>query len=154
MADLLDIVQEIGELRGEIVSAIKSLEKTIQSRPTYAHAVFRWLWVGLVIFGLVGLVGDAWNSKFMLAARYGAPTANITIEDEPHDCDFMRAPLGEKGCSYSKRVTSSTVTYGHDTNTNRPIVSYDDGKTWSWSDGYTGLFGQSRYVVVSWEKKE
>jgi hypothetical protein len=40
-----------------------------------------------------------------LAMRYSVPTGKVIIEEMPHDCDFLRAPLGVKGCSYTRETS-------------------------------------------------
>jgi hypothetical protein len=44
--------------------------------------------------------------KVLLSFKYGAKPGDISIEDKPHDCDFIRAPLGDKGCHYDPVVAS------------------------------------------------
>jgi hypothetical protein len=34
------------------------------------------------------------------AAQYKVATAEVHVDGKPGDCDFMYAPLGEKGCHY------------------------------------------------------
>jgi hypothetical protein len=51
----------------------------------------------------------------------------IVIDRKPHDCDFDKAPLGNKECHFEKivsRVLWATSTSGN------PIRSFDNGKTW------------------------
>jgi hypothetical protein len=58
----------------------------------------------------------------------------------------MRAPLGDKGCSYKAHVRvfnaegdlvagEDAPMFGSDTKTGKPIISYDGGKTWDWYSG-------------------
>lgn len=83
----------------------------------------------------------------IVSKRRGSPYAvspgRIQIEPKPTDCDFMRAPLGEKGCHYDETVTAynaegdvvggdNAPRYSNDTKTGKPIISWDNGKTWEW----------------------
>lgn len=107
---------------------------------------------GLVIYLLI--IGAVWfvvwgrNSELRYQAQYGFNAdASVSIAREPTDCDFLSAPLGSKDCHYEKVV--AVEMYTKDVKTGRPIVSYDEGKTWNWNDGgptYKTL------VDVSWRK--
>jgi hypothetical protein len=66
--------------------------------------------------------------KGWYSVRYGVRYDRVLVDKEPTDCDWSHAPLGGKGCVYHKVV--STVRWATST-TGDPIVSYDDGKTWS-----------------------
>jgi hypothetical protein len=81
--------------------------------------------IGLVV--LIGYLTDVTNTKWWNAA--GVKDENkIKIEKKPHDCEFLTAPLGNKNCHYDK-VVQKTM-WGTSTS-NRPIVSFDDGKSWN-----------------------
>lgn len=44
-----------------------------------------------------------WAVQNRTAAKYGVPYDKVSIVGaRPHDCDFMTAPIGEKGCSYKR----------------------------------------------------
>lgn len=68
------------------------------------------IWFVVVLFLVWGLLGPAlgrfnrWTHKVWYSMRYGADLKNITILKKPSDCDFLHAPLGEKGCSFKKHV--------------------------------------------------
>lgn len=38
------------------------------------------------------------------AIWYSTDTDQVHIEAEPHDCDFLKAPLGNKECHFEKLV--------------------------------------------------
>jgi hypothetical protein len=104
--------------------------------------------------GLVGWVIFALTVWFVLPASWTDPlwyfyTYKVNIEQvhsnpKPRDCDFLHAPLGEKGCHYKKSVIgfNSTgdvvmvpddqdeVVFGTDPKTGMRTVSFDQGKTW------------------------
>ena len=42
------------------------------------------------------------------AFRYGTDSDQVHIEAEPHDCDFSKAPLGDKECHFEKQVETQT----------------------------------------------
>ena len=50
------------------------------------------------------------------------------VQDIPHDCVFIAAPIGEKYCHYDREVQ---ITRWATSQAGTPIVSYDDGKTWN-----------------------
>ncbi len=73
------------------------------------------------------------------AWKYGVPAAAVTNLPRPHDCDFLSAPLGDKNCSYERRVTRTLVTvsrYG------QPLRSTDDGQSWQHFEPKQPLKGQ------------
>jgi hypothetical protein len=120
-------------------------------------------WLISVAFGLGLLLGGLFLIGYMMhgdaywySITAGAPIDKVTIEKKPHDCEFSAAPLGEKNCHYEKivdKVMWATSTTG------QPIVSDDDGKTWTvatWAnDPGTPKFPQyptTRSVYISWKK--
>jgi len=110
-------------------------------------------WVVTIIaiwFIYVG-VEVAWHSKARYALQYGANYGDVTKDKKPHDCDWLAAPLGDKNCRYDPLVQVQTITTGSDKNSGRPIVSYDDGKTWDFNDG-TNPAKASTTVYVGWQK--
>lgn len=62
--------------------------------------------VGLVILAIVCLM--IWSPgglyKAVLSYKYSVKPGNIRIDAKPHDCDFMLAPMGDKGCHYDPVV--------------------------------------------------
>ena len=80
-------------------------------------AAFLWFTVGR----------EAWYSKLRYVIQYSVPYGEVTKANEPHDCDWLRAPLGDKVCHFEiqvSKVLNARDTYG------KPIMSYDDGVTW------------------------
>lgn len=89
-----------------------------------------WLLAGAAAVWFCGAIwGDLWYSKLAYELYYSIDSSHLTIEKEPHDCDFWKAPIGKKECDYRRVV--STVEIGISTTTNRPVQSWDGGKTWS-----------------------
>ncbi len=152
MTDLNDVVAAIENLRAdlrdaldekndEVVSALNKVQHAVESRPKTAHSVTA-LICGVLIYVLISSwATSVGGSKQVLAMRYGVPTEKVVIGEMPHDCDFWRAPLGGKGCSY----TRETVEVKTGVNAaGQHVVTYDDGKTWTLiedpSQVQTGVF--------------
>ena len=70
------------------------------------------------------------DSKLRYEVQYDA---EVTIENKPHDCKFLTAPMGRKNCSYEKEV--SIILFGKGVRTGEPIISYDEGETWRLNKG-------------------
>ena len=84
---------------------------------------------------------DSWTSAIWYGAQYKVHASQVHTSDKPSDCDWSRAPLGNKGCYYKAVVGAFNAAgdlvsgddapkYGKDSKTGKPIISYDDGKTW------------------------
>ena len=67
------------------------------------------------------------------AQRYGVPESHVYILPKPTDCDWFRAPIGNKECHYEKQVIAEHVPQSGETTEN--IKKVTD-------------------VLVTWEKKE
>jgi hypothetical protein len=83
---------ELAEVRGELAKIreqIKGIGSTISS-----------LGIGIFVFYLLSY---SWTDSLWYSVRYGVEFRDVQME-RPHDCDFMRAPLGDKGCSYKSHV--------------------------------------------------
>lgn len=130
----------------DVVAAIQKLRTSVEARPSAAHTILRIGCCLLIYSIIITFVGNIWNSKTILSARYDVATDQITIDAEPHDCDFLRAPLGVKGCSYTRQIevikTGTNAAGEH-------FVTYDDGKTWS-----PDPEKNAKSAVVVWWKKE
>lgn len=75
----------------------------------------------------------------------------------------MHAPLGNKECHYEAAVTAYNAAgdlvggddapkYSHDTKTGKPIISWDDGKTWVWFARADIPDQKVKSVIVTWSK--
>ena len=140
--DLDDVCNRLEDIQAEIKESRNS---------RWDWAVIGWICLLLVIPDWAGAV---WNSRFMISARYGTASDQVIIADKPHDCAFMKAPVGHKYCSYSRQITATTILHRHDTATGRPIISYDEGKNWDWNDSYTGPESTVRLVNVNWTRED
>jgi hypothetical protein len=95
------------------------------------------------------IISTVWHSKWRYAFQYGVPYSRVAKTEKPHDCAFMKAPIGDKECHYDIQVTY--VRTSTDVRTGKPIVSYDDGKNWSWDDESNPT---KPSVDVSWVRTE
>jgi hypothetical protein len=129
-----------------------------------------WGFVGLLGFlGLYGLLlwfflsNNSWNNAIWYGVKYEVSFDQVHTSDKPSDCDWSRAPLGGKGCYYKTNVGAYNAVgnlvagdnapkYGNDVRTGKPIISYDDGKTWSWSYADATPDRKVKTVRVEWVK--
>jgi hypothetical protein len=92
---------------------------------------------------------SVWHSTNRYAFQYSTDLDHVFKQARPIDCDFLAAPIGEKGCSYGTEV--STLTYiVRDNGYGKMFWSDDNGKTWSPNDD--GLVKAGTNVYVSWKK--
>lgn len=59
----------------------------------------------LVAVPLYGVLGRYFNFPSAYAIYYNVNTSDVFIEIMPHDCDFDKAPLGNKECHFEKVIT-------------------------------------------------
>jgi hypothetical protein len=83
----------------------------------------------------------------------GVDLDRVMVEKRPHDCGFLAAPLGAEYCEYEREV--STIQWAT-SQTGNPIISYDDGKTWTtFTPGATDMVPKVPTVqklLISWKK--
>jgi hypothetical protein len=151
MSDIEDTLQDVESAVRDVESAVHRVEQAVKGKwPSIA-------WVGLILIYMLfeSLLGQAWHAKWRYALAYAVSSDKVHIDNHPHDCAFLAAPLGEKYCHYERTV--STVRWSTST-TGYPIVSYDDGKTWSVFEPdptvYVPKISTVEGVYVSWEKKD
>jgi len=77
-----------------------------------------------------------WDSKLRYAFQYGANYSDVTKDQKPHDCDWLKAPIGDKECHYDMKVLVAEIR-STDQKTGRSIISYDEGRTWTWNPDAT-----------------
>jgi hypothetical protein len=109
------------------------------------------MFIGVFMWSLPGTI---WHSKWRYSAAYDIPSSRVYVQDKPHDCAFLAAPLGEKYCHYELTVS---ITRWARTKDGSPIVSSDDGKTWTTFDPAGENVPQQstvKAVYIGWEKKE
>lgn len=88
----------------------------------------------------------AWHSKIRYVLQYDVNYAQVIKPNEPHNCDWLAAPIGDKNCHYEPQVQTIRTTTS---TAGKPIVSYDDGKTWVANDGVPLA---ERGVFITWQK--
>jgi hypothetical protein len=151
LVNIAESVAHQNEQLDEIRAAVKAVETAVKDRSTTVGSV-----VGVIIFfALWSLLLDIVHSKYLYALWYGVGTDKIFINNRPHDCAFLAAPLGEKYCSYVRNV--STVRWAT-SQAGNPIISYDEGKTWqAFSPDAGAVVPQSptvEGVYITWDKKD
>jgi hypothetical protein len=118
----------------------------------------------IVAGGFFAFGNSGWSNSIWYAAEYGVGFSDVTTDTKPNDCDFIHAPLGDKGCSYKAHVKvynadgvlvagENAPQYGSDTKTAKPIISYDGGKTWDWFYGPAVPNPKAKSVRVFWVKE-
>jgi hypothetical protein len=119
-AALRDIEQAVQSVE----QAVRRVEKAVNDKWSTVH------WFGAMLIGafLWSLPATIWHAKWRYALDSGVSSDKVLIDSFPHDCAFLAAPLGEKYCHYEREV--STIWWSTSARGN-PIVSYDEGKTWS-----------------------
>jgi hypothetical protein len=121
------------------------------------------MWLGLMAWLLWPGNGDHWNDTLWWSVKYRVNYSGVHISPKPADCDFLHAPLGIKGCSFKSRVSAYNAAgnfvggddapkYGNDAQTGRPIISWDNGKTWDWYPASTTPDKTVQTVEVRWTK--
>jgi hypothetical protein len=110
----------------------------------------------LVTVLLLWFAFDPWHSKLRYSLQYRVAYGDVTKANEPHDCDFFKAPIGNKECHFEIQV--GTVRAASDTN-GKPILSIDEGVTWFYQHDpdtpYTGAPVGTAHVTtvnLTWEK--
>jgi hypothetical protein len=123
-------------------------------------------WLGfLFILGLLAwfLVPESWTNGVWYGVRYGVNYDQVHTSDKPSDCDWSRSPLGNKGCRFKRIVKAynkagevvggdDAPRYSLDDNMGKPIVSYDQGKTWAWWPAPFTPDPKIKTVEVRWIK--
>ena len=153
-------------MNSEIVDALENVESAVQSveqavgrvESAVKEVKDKWSTPQLILMILAGLFfwalpQDIWHAKWRYALANGISSDKVTIAPRPHDCAFLAAPLGEKYCHYERDVMTvrwSTSTEG------KPIVSWDEGKTWNVFTPEVGntvpRFSAVHEMIISWTK--
>ena len=136
-----------------------------RNAPSVGESALMWLGY-LIILGLVVVLfwsGSGWIGALRYSMEYRVGISQVHMNPRPTDCDWGHSPFGDKGCSYKATVTAynsagdvvggdEAPTYGHDTSTGKPIVSYDSGKTWVWLSAPDTPDPKIKSVQVQWVK--
>jgi hypothetical protein len=147
-------LEDTGEVPRKIEQALERIEAAIKENGI--SQLFREITWAIYAIAIVFLATAAWHSKWRYAMQYQVGPMKVVIAKEPHDCDFLFAPIGDKFCEYNRKV--STVRWGRTPDSNQPILSMDDGKTWypftPEADVVVPRYSTLEGVSVDWEKKE
>jgi hypothetical protein len=137
-----------------------------ESKTTVADALYAILFYYIIFVW----IPNAWYSKTRFAFQYSLEYDQVTVDKKPHDCDWLRAPLGDKECKYNREVSVQEVKPnawgGQSTSIDEwktqsdfamnangeHIYSSDKGKTWMLDPYYSGP--RKPAVSVYWTKKE
>src|SRR5262249_40881632 len=133
----------------DVCQRLDSIEHTIREN----RSSFACVWVLVVGWLVVAGFSDFWHSKLRYSLWYNISSDQITIEKRPTDCDFFRAPLGDKGCRYERQVRAVRVKTKYIDLWSGSVnyVSFDDGKTWTVDDSTPP---RKPGVMISWERVE
>jgi hypothetical protein len=110
------------------------------------------VWLGLLVwFAVIAWLfpPERWTNIAWYAAKYRASPARVTIADRPRGCDWLRAPLGDKGCHYAAMATAY--------NADGQVITDDDTWPQRTRDKSTGKVPpdtRPRHVWVVWHKVE
>ncbi len=114
-----------------------------------------WFWIAICVLA-VAFWKDIWYSRLAYKLYYSVDDSKLSIERKPHDCDFWKAPIGEKDCHYKRTV--SAIEIGKDPTDKKPVMSFDGGKTWSYFTPDPGTYVPRDLTVtsvsVTWDKVE
>jgi hypothetical protein len=61
---------------------------------------------GTLVFLFLLMLDSVWLNKVSYAVQYSVDMDKVFMEPQPHDCDFIKAPLGMKYCHYGKTVVT------------------------------------------------
>jgi len=142
---IIFVVAVIASLRQE---ASPTLPPSAKRTTKIGQAIIVWVTLA-ILYWAGGYVADwmfpqsSWATKWRYSLADDLKDAVYVIERQPHDCEFLSAPLGAKHCHYDKVVATVRVRTGQ----SGREVSYDEGKSWS------PVVPSARAAVyVSWSK--
>ncbi|SPF46053.1 hypothetical protein SBA1_630002 [Candidatus Sulfotelmatobacter kueseliae] len=60
----------------------------------------------LVVLAVIGAVVWFWllPNKYRYSIEYDVATEKVYVQEKPHDCEWEKAPLGNKYCHFEKHV--------------------------------------------------
>jgi hypothetical protein len=108
MSDEYDVYSEF---QNTITDKLDDMNLTLTAiRRDLPHLKFdfwEFFWFFLVIMFFVNWEGsklDRWTDRVWYSFYYNARWIDVDINKRPFDCDFLRAPVGTKGCNYKKNT--------------------------------------------------
>ena len=118
-----------------------------------ANWAIAWLWIAAFVAPIVVAVGPPllawlapeaeWSYRWQNALDSELADAVVTVAHQPHDCEFLTAPLGSKHCHYERHVDIVRVRGA----ASDRHISYDNGKQWSLATAT-----DRPAIIVSWTK--
>lgn len=144
----------VGRYYGELIARRPRLKRRAAALIDVSEALWKWgkraFWAGVVLVVFFATIGDILmyispSSTYGYGFKYNIVDSKVSIEMRPHDCEWGSAPLGDKHCHYTANVQSVRTSTATDGTT--PLVSYDQGKTWSVNTTH-----EEPSVFVSWTK--
>jgi hypothetical protein len=149
---LQDVEQAVSRAEGAVnrtEGAVKRVEEAVKGKWSSVQ-LLGWVVIGVFLWSIPG---DIWHSRWRYSLAYDLSSDQVVIDERPHDCAFLGAPLGEKYCHYDRDIWTlhwATSTAG------APIASYDDGKTWNVFTPDAGVSVPKadtiKQVHISWKK--
>ena len=140
---------DYGTTLDDVCDRLDSIEHAIREN----RSNLSWVWVVIIVWLVVTGIANLWYSKWRDSWWYNVGSDQITVAKKPTDCDFLHAPLGNKGCRYERQVAMIQVKtkYVDMWRGSVNYVSFDEGKTWTEDNSAPPRKPQ---VVISWEKVE
>jgi hypothetical protein len=77
----------------------------------FKEQAFGWFLAVAFLFLLSLPLAFSWYWFFpasWYAVMNGTDSDHVVVQPEPHDCDFSKAPLGDKECHYEKKIETQT----------------------------------------------
>jgi hypothetical protein len=86
-----------------IISELKGINAKLKSRGDFSGLVLV-LAVVFIFMSWPGSFVEKVADKLWYSLKYDCDYKNVTVVKRPSDCDWLRAPIGAKGCHYNKIV--------------------------------------------------
>jgi hypothetical protein len=92
----------------DIHTQLVGIQSEIRASSESRRFVILW-WMLLLFGGLIfdGGIAKLWHTKTRYAIQYGVNYDQVYMNDRPHDCNFLHAPLGDKDCHYEIKVSEA-----------------------------------------------
>jgi hypothetical protein len=150
--DYEERTQNVVDALESLENAVARVEEAVKEKWSSA-TIIGWMILGAFLWDVPG---NMWHSKWRYELEHGVSADQVVVDTRPHDCAFLAAPLGEKYCHYDREVTTwhrATSTTGS------PLISYDNGKTWTVVENPDPSINWPKYdtvvaVNISWKKVE
>jgi hypothetical protein len=135
-----------------VESAVARVEAAVKEKWSSA-VIVGWMFIEAIFWDVPG---NMWHSKLRYEVEHSVNADQVIADTRPHDCAFLAAPLGEKYCHYKREVTTW---HRGTSSTGNPLISYDNGKTWTVVENTDPSIKWPKYdtvvaVNISWKKVE